>query len=306
MLKNRKRLRIFLIILTLLVLAFGYVVEQVLPYAGIKPMRRGPKEMSWLLPKGSEPDAYGLNAEALDILSPDQLHLKAWLVSSNIDTTKGIVVVLHGISACKEINYERARMLADLGYGSLLLDLRAHGSSQGDYCTFGFHEKNDLKAVADTLSARFPGKPLGIWGASLGGAIGLQSMAADNRYRFGIIESTFHAFDQVALEYQADWFFGLRSTWLTNHVLSKSGAIAQFDPFSVRPMDAAAQISYPVLFIHGDKDARIPMWFGQENYDACQAPGKRWYKVAGGGHNDLWRKDGKGLRDQITSFLDTL
>lgn len=300
---KRKTLRNLAIIAAILATAGYFVVEHVLPYAGIKPMRRGPKELKWLLPNGSDPAAYGLQATTLSVQTPDGLRLQALLTVSNTDTTKATVVILHGISACKEVNFQRARLLADQGFASLLLDLRAHGSSEGQYCTFGYHEKNDLKVVADTLSKRFPDRKIGIWGASLGGAVALQAMGADERFQFGIIESTFHEFDKVAMEYGADWFFGIRSWWLTQHVLQKSAQIAQFDPFSVRPVDAAARITKPVLFIHGDKDARIPMWFGEKNYEVCPAPEKRWFKVPGGGHNDLWRKAGPAMEAQITSFL---
>lgn len=303
---KKKTLIIAALFLSLVSSAGYFTVEEVLPYAGIKPMRRGPEELRWLLPKGGDPANYGLKGEPLQISTPDQLTLQALLIASNTDTTRATVVLLHGISACKEVNFERAKLLADQGYASLLLDLRAHGGSDGQYCTFGYHEKNDLSAVADTLKARFPGQPLGIWGASLGGAISLQAMAADERFQFGIIESTFHEFEKVAMEYGADWFFGIRSQWLTRRVLEKSAVIAGFDPFSVRPVDAASRISRPVLFIHGDKDARIPMWFGEKNFEVCPSPQKRWVKVQGGGHSDLWRKAGPLMREKVTDFLSDL
>lgn len=291
------------ILFLLLLLAGAFVVESVLPYAGIKPMRRKAEDLRWMLPLGTEPENYGLKTQAISIQTPDSLRLSALLAESNTDTTLATVVLLHGISACKEVDFERAKLLADLGYASVLLDLRAHGESGGDYCTFGYHEKNDLRAVADTLDARFPKRPMAVWGASLGGAIALQAMAADPRYAFGIVESTFNEFEKVAAEYGADWMFGLRSQWLTHRVLEKSGKIAHFDPFVVKPVEAAAQIDRPVLFIHGDKDARIPMWFGQQNYEACPAQGKRWVKVPGGGHSNLWRVSGEQLRREVTGFL---
>ncbi len=302
----KKTAKILAVILTIVLLAGYFIVENVLPYAGIKPMRRKPEDLLWLLPKGVKAENYGLKAQAIQIQTPDSLQLKALLVASNTDTTLATVVLLHGISACKEVDFERAKLLAEAGYASLLLDLRAHGQSEGDYCTFGYYEKNDLKAVADTLEHLFPNRPMGIWGASLGGAIAIQAMAVEPRYQFGIVESTFDEFDKVAMEYGADWFFGLRSHWLTDRVLRKSGRIAHFDPYAVKPVVSAAQINHPVLFIHGDKDARIPMWFGERNYTACPAPGKRWCKIPGAGHNNLWRIAGDSMRQSVLGFLREL
>jgi fermentation-respiration switch protein FrsA (DUF1100 family) len=301
--RYKKRAQRLLLLLLLLSGVGYYAVEYALPYSGIKPMRRTGEQMSWYLPKGTKPDNYGLKTEKIRITSPDSLQLSALLVHSGTDTTKGVVVVLHGISGCKETQLERAQLLAEAGFAALLLDLRAHGESEGTYCTFGFYEKNDLRAVADTLSARYPALPVGIWGTSLGGAIALQSMEADTRFDFGIVESTFHHFKMVAMEFGADWFFGLRSHWVTDRVLENSGKIARFDPFSIEPMLSAQKIDRPVLFMHGDKDARIPMWFGEKNYEACPAPGKRWIKVHGAGHNNLWRVAGEMLRTEVTRFL---
>lgn len=290
-------------ILVLLSLIGAFVVENVLPYSGIKPMRRKPEDLLWLLPKGVKPENYGLRAREIKIQTPDTLTLSALLVEANADSTRATVVLLHGISTCKETQLERAKILADAGYASLLLDLRAHGQSEGEYCTFGYREKHDLRAVADTLARLFPQRPMAIWGASLGGAVALQAMAVEPRYQFGIVESTFDEFEKVAVEYGADWLFGLRSQWLTDRVLRKSGQIAHFEPSAVKPVLAAAQIDRPVLFIHGDKDARIPMWFGQRNFEACASPEKRWYKVQGAGHNNLWKIAGDSMRQEVFRFL---
>jgi len=306
MMPFKKTITLLLITLSLLFLVGCVIVEKVLPNASIKPMRRQPEDLLWMLPKGVKPENYGLQARELKIKTPDSLTLSALLVDSNTDTALATVVLLHGISACKEIQLERAKVLADAGYASLLLDLRAHGQSEGDYCTFGYYEKNDLRAVADTLERLFPTRPMAVWGASLGGAVALQAMAAEPRYQFGIVESTFDEFNKVALEYSADWFFGLRSTRLTDRVLRNSGRIAHFEPDSVKPVLAAARIDRPILFIHGDKDARIPIEFGERNYQACQAVGKCWYKVPGGGHSNLWKMAGDSMRQEVLRFLSTI
>ncbi|MDO8365857.1 MAG: alpha/beta fold hydrolase [Saprospiraceae bacterium] len=299
----KKTLKPLAIIITLFLLGAAFLVENVLPYSGIKPRRHKPEDMLWLLPKGVKPEDYGLRAREINIQTPDSLSLSALLVESNTDSTLATVVLLHGISACKEVHLERAKVLADEGYASLLLDLRAHGQSEGEYCTFGFQEKNDLRAVADTLAKLFPTRPMAIWGASLGGAIALQAMAVEPRYSFGIIESTFDEYNKVAMEYGADMMFGLRSHWLTDRVLDKSGRIGHFEPDSVKPVVAAARIDRPVLFIHGDKDARIPKWFGERNYEACPAGDKQWYLVRGAGHNNLWKIAGDSMRVEVLQFL---
>lgn len=298
-----KILRNSLIVVAILSIGGYYLVEKVLPYVGIKPMRRTAADMNWALPKGLNPDSYALKTQKISLFTPDSIQLCALLVSAYRDTPLATIVLIHGISGCKETQLERAQVLAEAGYASLLLDLRAHGESEGVYCTFGVKEKNDLRVVADTLERRFPKQKLGIWGASLGGAVALQAMEVEPRYQIGIIESTFDEYEKVAMEYGAQWLFGLRSAWLTAHILEKSGEIAHFDPEMAMPVAAARQIERPVLFIHGDRDARIPMSFGKHNFEVCPAPTKKWYRVHGGGHNNLWRKEYEALKRETVGFL---
>lgn len=290
-------------ILALLIFGAWFILENVLPYMGIKPWRMIPAENAWRFPHGCTPEDYHLNAKKLSFRTADGLRLSGWLVESSLDTTYATVVQLHGISNCKETGFPRATILADSGYASLLLDLRAHGESEGEFCTFGFYEKYDLQTVADTLKQLFPDRPLGIWGASLGGAIALQAMAVEPRYSFGIVESTFDEYSKVVEEYGADYLFGLRSKWLINHVLHKSGEIAHFDPYAVKPVESAAKIDRPVLFMHGDKDSRIPKEFNERNFEAVRNPDKIWVNVPGAGHKNLWDKDGPHLKTQLYSFL---
>lgn len=299
----KKLLKIALVLFGLGVVGLVFAIENLLPYYGIKPFRMVPEEHSWRFPKGYLPENYGLSGTEISVTCKDGVVLRGWFLPAKTDSARATVVVLHGISSCKETQFERARILADMGFNSFALDLRAHGESGGDYCTFGYYEKYDLQAVADSLSARTGGLPLGIWGASLGGAISLQAMALDRRYAFGVIESTFDEFEKVAIEYGADWLLGLRSQWLVDRVLHKSAAIARFDPWAVKPVEAAAGIDRPILFLHGDADDKIPMAFNRRNFEAVPTPEKQWITVPGGGHSDLWRVAGPQLTLQVEEFL---
>lgn len=300
---TRNKLIVFTTLVGIFVFGGNFLLENVFPYMGIKPRRMVPAENAWRFPQGYTPENYGLKAQKIAIKTPDGLTLSAWLVESNQDTTYATVVELHGISNCKETNFPRAQILADSGYASLLLDLRGHGESEGTYCTFGAKEKYDLKAVADTLARRAPGRPMAIWGASLGGAIALQAMDVEPRFSFGIVESTFDEYPRVAEEYGADFMLGLRSKWVLNRVLHKAGTIADFDPYAVKPVEAAARIDRPVLFMHGDKDSRIPLEFNKRNFDAVPNAGKRWVVAPGAGHINIWAKDGEHLKREVYAFL---
>ena len=304
--ERKKRTAVVRLLIGVALLAaalFAYAVENLLPYYGIKPYRMAPAENRWRFPNGFTPEDYHLQAEKISVRTPDSLLLSGWFVKTNTDTVKGTVILLHGISTCKETQFARAAILANAGYNSIALDLRAHGESEGEFCTFGYYEKYDIKAVVDTVLHRTESAPVGIWGASLGGAIALQSMQVDPRIAFGIVESTFDEFEKVAIEYGADLMLGIKSEWLTRHVIGKSGNIAQFDPQSVKPVVSAAAIDRPILFMHGDRDDKIPIEFNRRNFEAVPSAQKQWITVEGARHSDLWRRQGGRLRDSVQVFL---
>jgi uncharacterized protein len=303
----RRFIKITLYFVLFLCIAAVFIVENVLPYSGIKPFRLKPNLHSWRFPKGYKPQDFSLQGREMWFVTADSLQLKGYWSTARGDTARGTIIVLHGIASCKETQFEKAAMLAQKGFNALALDLRAHGESGGDYCTFGYYEKNDLKTVVDSL-LRQPGlaHPLGIWGVSLGGAIALQSLGNDPRLEFGIIESTFDEFNKVALEYSADMMLGIKSEWLTGHVLDKSAIIARFDPDSVQPVAAAARIRCPVLFIHGDADDKIPPAFNRRNYSAIHSTEKQWISVPGGTHHNVWSVGGEALKEKVYAFLERL
>lgn len=300
--KLKNLVKVFAVLIGLFAAGGFFVVENVLPYAGIKPYRMVPAENTWRFPKGFLPENYGLRGQEFLIKTKDSLTLKAWFFPAKNDSVKATVIILHGIGTCKETQFGRAKILTDNGFNAIALDLRAHGESGGDYCTFGFYEKNDIVTTVDS-ALQIGGVPVGIWGASLGGAIALQAMALDGRIRFGIIESTFDEFEKVAEEYGADWMLGFRSKQIVERVIAKSGQIAHFDPKAVKPVEAAAKIDRPMLFLHGDADDKIPIEFNRRNFEAVQSSEKQWITVPGGGHSNLWGIGGKDLERQVLAFL---
>jgi uncharacterized protein len=285
----KRILRVTGILVCLFAVAGAVIVETTFPYYGIKPFRR-----NW---EGTPP----ASAIAFALQTPDSLTLQGSILPA-ADTAKGSLILLHGISACKEQFWSFAQTISQLGCNAVLIDLRAHGQSEGEFCTFGAKEKYDIAALVSEMEKRGLAKPYGIFGNSLGGAIALQTLAQDQRLSFGIIESTFDTYPHVALEYGAD-IVQFRSEWLTNHVIAKSGALAGFDPFSVAPVEACKSITCPILMAHGTADEKIPFAFGQRNFEALASRDKRFIPIEGGGHSRLFRQVENHWPDSIRAFI---
>jgi len=193
--------------------------------------------------------------------------------------------------------------LAQIGYNVMLWDQRAHGKSGGEFLTYGYHEKYDVSKAIDWLEAKNPGLPTGIYGNSMGGAVAIQSMAGNPGLRFGLIESTFTDLASVSNAYGKRMSGLPLPRFLSDYVLRRAGKIADFQPFTVRPLDAAKKVTQPIMHIHGDADANINVSNAYALYEAYSSPDKRLYIVENGDHADLWEKGGDGYREAWFGFL---
>lgn len=132
-----------LVLFSLLLIGAYIAVEQILPYSGIKPMRTT---------ENIHPDQAGFQYDTLEIQTLDHLKLKGYVLRA--DKPVGTIILLHGISDCKEHFYGFCRFLVDLHFNAVLIDLRAHGKSEGEFCTFGYFEKEDVHRLTDVESCR--------------------------------------------------------------------------------------------------------------------------------------------------------
>jgi hypothetical protein len=293
-----KWLRISIISVILLCGLTWYATQHVLPYTMLKPHRRS-VESEPRFAAGTTPDIFGLRYESLDFLTYDSLLMKGYHIKA--DSPKGTIILLHGIGDSKEGFYDMCADLSDWGYDCVIFDMRAHGKSEGLYCTYGAKEKFDVLALTEVMKERGLQEPYGVFGNSLGGAIALQSLALCPDLKFGIIESTFHNLKDVVMEYAEDIMY-FKSEWLADAVLKRSSEIAGFDPYLVTPEIAATNISQPVFMAHGSDDQKIPLAFGRRNFEKLAGP-KEFVEVPGAGHLDLRKVGGQDYEIKFKGFL---
>ena len=62
---------------------------------------------------------------------------------------QGTILLAHGLGSSGKNLALLARLLMREGYGILLMDLRAHGNSQGDTSTYGWKEGGDLACMVE-------------------------------------------------------------------------------------------------------------------------------------------------------------
>lgn len=177
--------------------------------------------------------------------SGDGVVLKGWLFRAEGER-RGTIVYLHGVADNRASVAGVVKRYVHRGYDVLAYDSRAHGESTGDACTYGYYEKRDLTKAIDFLAV----PTVSVIGVSLGAAVAIQGAVIDTRVTSVVGLSIFSDLRTVASE-RAPFF---ASAGNIRDALALAETQGRFVVDDVSPVKAAAQLSIPVLLIHGAED----------------------------------------------------
>ena len=223
--------------------------------------------------------------ENVYILSRDGLYLHALYLAADKPSDR-IAIFHHGFTSHAVDNAAHAKFFHEQGYEVLLLDLRAHGESEGEYVGFGVLDRFDTLEWVRYVRERF-GKNIKIvlHGTSMGGATVLMALGLPE-----IQETVSAVIADCAYTSPADVFssviqkdYHLPPSAIIRLTSARSRRVAgySFDEYST--LDALKDNRVPVLFIHGKEDKFVPTWMSQMNYDFCSSK-KRLLFVENAGH----------------------
>lgn len=226
--------------------------------------------------------------------SGDGVALAGWRCAAR-SARRGTLVYLHGVADNRMSGAGAVERFVSRGFDVIAYDSRAHGESQGDACTYGFFEKEDLRHVLAAVDAG----PIVLFGTSLGAAVALQEAARNPRVSAVVGAETFSDLKTVATE-RAPFFF-------TPDAIRRAFALAEqqarFSVAAVSPLASAASIRLPVLLIHGDTDHDTPPDHSRRVFAELKGP-KRLILVPNAGHNqslreEIWREIEQWIEEMI-------
>jgi alpha-beta hydrolase superfamily lysophospholipase len=241
----------------------------------------------------------GAHREDFDVRASDGVLLRGWKVRAANSNTNW-VLLYHGVADNRFGVLEHARVLLLAGYNVVMMDMRAHGASEGAMATYGWLERTDTRATIDALliseSARYQSAQMSsVWppgtepplvnhifalGESMGAGIALQSAAVEPRIEGVVAEASFANLREAAYDYAGlrryPW---LGKTWLapgTWTLLYRGEALAGFPAAEVSPEKAVAARAFPVLLICDAQDDALPCRHTQRIYAAATGPKQIW------------------------------
>jgi uncharacterized protein len=225
-----------------------------------------------------------------DVRAPDGILLRGWLVqpdanaagdsSTNRINSRDWVLLFHGVADNRVGDLGVADFLLRAGYGVVMMDSRAHGESEGDLATYGWKERDDVRAIVATLEDKVHPQCIFAFGVSMGGGIALQAAADEPRISAVAAEAPFASFREASYDYAGfhrnPWLGRILFRTVVEAGFLATKKIAGFYPSDVSPEKSVAQRPFPILLISDGDDVVLPLRHQQAIFAAANGPKELW------------------------------
>lgn len=256
-------------------------------------------QLSQPVPATIGPPPPSLDAQAVTFASDSGSTIHGWL--SHGTTGHGAVLLLAGVRANRLSMVRRAEFLRTAGFSTLLIDFQATGESAGDAITFGWRERFDVLAAVAYLESQWPDEPIGIIGASLGGAATLLA-TPPLRVRGAVLEAVYPDIE-AAVGNRLRMRLGSIGTVLSPLLVWQMRPRLGVGADALRPIDHIARLHCPVLIIGGGADRHTTVEDTARLVSAARDPKELWM-IPDAAHVDFLEYAGDKYRQRILAFFD--
>jgi pimeloyl-ACP methyl ester carboxylesterase len=238
-----------------------------------------------------------LNVSAIELEDAEGSITRGW--NAPVQGSRGVVVLAHGIRGSRRSMIPRARLLASNGFSSVLIDLHAHGESDGSRITLGDRERESVRSAVHFARAAYPNQPIAVLGVSLGGAAAALALplpidALVLEPVFPDVESAIHHRVHARL----GWL-GILPTWLLlAQVRPRLGVSAS----ELSPASSLHDAACPVLIMGGELDPHTPPQETRRLHAAAPEGAKLWL-VPDAPHVDLYGAAEAQYEARLLPFL---
>src|SRR5882757_1602691 len=225
----------------------------------------------------TSPAAAGFREAEEHILSTgDGEKLVAWHVPPH--EGKPVIIFFHGNGDILAWRVPWFRQMTAEGAGLIAVSFRGYAGSSGSPTEAGLLQ--DAEAAYAFAIQRYAPERIVVWGFSLGTGPAI-ALAANRRIGKLILEAPYTSMADAA----AAAFPFVPARWFIRDQFHSDQWIAN--------------VTAPVLIMHGERDRTIPIRFGERLYELARQP-KQMIRFPEGGHDDL---EHFGVMDVARAFL---
>lgn len=227
--------------------------------------------------------------------SSDGIRLHGWFIPAAAAEREPAPTVLHVHGNAGNVMHHVwfTEHLPPAGFNVFIFDFRGYGQSEGR-ATRRDGLIADTHAALDHLLSRTdvdPGR-IGMYGQSLGGAIGINVMADRQEIRAAVLESPFASWRDIAAAAVGGDPPGLIARALAAALIRDHA----------RPEQAIERIRRPMLILHGDADRIIPVSHGRRL--AAAANGHAELEILPEGDHNTLRVSHQIIDQRMVEFFD--
>lgn len=198
------------------------------------------------------------NAEEVQIISYDGLKLKGYEIKAKEKSDKWVIAV-HGYMGRGADMTQYVEKFRSYGYNSLIVDLRAHGNSEGKYLGMGWLDHYDLQIWIDKIVEENKNCKIVLYGISMGAAT--VSMATGEELpenvRCAVADCGYTtAWDEFRVHLKK--IFHIPSFPILHSANVMSRVFAGYGFKEASTIKQVKKSKTPTLFIHGTRDKFVP------------------------------------------------
>lgn len=207
------------------------------------------------------------NSNEVEIISKDGLKLKGYEIKANKKSNIWVIAV-HGYMGRGTDMVQYVRQFQQYGYNSLIIDLRAHGESEGEYIGMGWLDHYDLELWIYKIVEENKNCKIILYGISMGAATvtmatgdelprNVKLCIADCGYS-SVWEEFFAHLKKMLHIYPSPLLY-------VGSIMSKICIGYSFKEAST--IKQVKKSITPTLFIHGKKDKFVPFYMLDKIYN---------------------------------------
>lgn len=244
--------------------------------------------------------------EEIEITAFDGIRLHAKYLPAEKPSSR-IVIYLHGYTSTGIGEFAaKSQFYHELGFDCLILDLRAHGESGGDYVGFGVLDRFDCLAWINYVIERFGNeKRILLHGTSMGASTALMTLGFDDlpdSVKGVVSDCAFTSpYDVFAHILKRDYHMPPFPIMNINSVMCMKKAGYRFNDYST--LTALKKTDRPVLFIHGAADNFVPVWMSRQNSKTCVSPSELVI-VPNAGHGASYYENSQLYEEAELRFIE--
>ncbi len=228
------------------------------------------------------PERGGVQFRVAELSVPDGLILR--FIHAPPAGKKPVILFFHGNGGRADSEAPGLVPLARRGFGIVASEYRGYAGNPGAPSERGLVA--DGAATVAWIQRRYPDSPVVLWGESLGTGVAVRLAAARPRDFSGVIlDAPFTSLVEAGAR---------QFPWVPVRTLIRH----RFDSLS-----RMSRLTLPVLVVHGEADAVVPVAMGRAILAAAPCPAGGIF-IPGVGHTAYWQDRSGAVLRAISRFLD--